>query len=80
MSFIFVSLLTPVITLPSALVAGSFTGLGSFGSIAAVNCVARSLMKSASMFLECGSMLLCAVMLRDLCTVVVLWLLLGSMR
>jgi len=52
---------------------------GSFGSIAVVNRVARSLVKGAKLVHVlgvCGSTLLCTIVLRDPCTVVVLWLLL----
>jgi len=81
-SFALASLIMPVITLPcvSALVAGSFLIFGSFGSIAVVNGVARSLMEGAELVRVLGvhgSALLCSIMLRNLRTVVVLlWLLL----
>jgi len=56
-SFVLASLVVPVITLScvSALVAGSFPIFGSFGSIAVVNCVIRSLMEGAKLvhFFEC---------------------------
>jgi len=80
-SFVLASLTTPVILLPcvSALVAGSFPIFGSFGSIAVVNGVTGSLMEGAErvhVLGVCGSALLCSIMLRNSCTVVVLWLLL----
>jgi len=58
-------------------------GLGSFGSTAVVNCGQEpdGLIHVPRVP---GSILLCSIMLRDLCTVVMLWLLLwlrlGSMR
>jgi len=81
-SFVLASLMTPVITLPcvSALVASSFMTFGSFGSIAVVNRVTRSLMEGAKLVHVLGvrgSVLLCTIVLRNSCTVVVLlWLLL----
>jgi len=81
-SFVLASLMTPVITLPcvSALVAGSFMTFGSFGSIEVVDRVTGSLMEGANLVHVLGvrgSVLLCTIVLRNSCTVVVLlWLLL----
>jgi len=81
-SFTLASLMNPVIMLPcvSAIVSRSFTTFGSFGSIAVVNRVTGSLMEGAKLVHVLGvrgSVLLCTIMLRNLCTVVVLlWLLL----
>jgi len=80
-SFLLVSLTTPVIMLPcvSALVAGSFPIFASFGSIAVVDCVTGTLMEGAELVHVLGvrgSVLLCTIVLRNSCTVVVLWLLL----
>jgi len=78
-SFVLASLMTPFIMLPSvsALVASCFTTFGSFGSIAVVNHVTGSLMEGAKLVHVLGVRGSVLIVLRNLCTVVVLlWLLL----